>query len=43
MGSNVKTIGEYKVKEIFKDDGKDIKKILQDAFKAYCVSILQNK
>ena len=40
MSSNIKTIGEYKVKEIFKDDGKDIKK---EAFKAYCVSILQNK
>ncbi len=43
MSSDVKKIGEYKVKEIFKKDGKDIKIILQDAFKAYCITVLQNK
>lgn len=43
MNENVRTVGEYKIKEVFDSEGKDIKKILQEAFKAYCISILQNK
>lgn len=43
MNEKVRTVGEYKIKEVFDNEGKDIKKILQEAFKAYCISILQNK
>ena len=31
----IKQIGEYKVKEIFNENGKDIKEILQDVFGIY--------
>ena len=34
---------EYKVKEVFKDDGMNIKKLLRDVFKSYCISNLQKK
>jgi len=43
MNEKVSKVGEYTVKEIFCNEGKDIKKVLQEAFKAYCISILQNK
>lgn len=31
----IKQIGEYKVKEIFNENGKEIREILQDVFSIY--------
>lgn len=31
----IKQIGEYKVKEVFNEKGKDVKEILQDIFGIY--------
>lgn len=32
---------EYRIREVFDEKGKDIQKILRDAFKEYCETILQ--
>ena len=44
--NNIKSLekkNEYKVKEVFKENGRDIKEFLKEAFKEYCISNLQNK
>lgn len=36
MESEYKKIGEYKVKEVYNENGKKIQEILADVFKSYC-------
>ena len=36
MGNEYKKIGEYKVKEVYNDNGKKIQELLVDIFKSYC-------
>ena len=36
MGNEYKKIGEYKVKEVYIDNGKKLQELLADNFKSYC-------
>ena len=36
MESEYKKVGEYKVKEVYNENGKKIQEILADVFKSYC-------
>ncbi len=36
MGNEYKEIGEYKVKEVYDDNGRKIQEVLADIFKSYC-------
>lgn len=36
MENEYKEIGEYKVKEVYDDNGRKIQEVLADIFKSYC-------
>lgn len=43
MENEYKKIGEYKVKEVYNENGKKIQDLLADIFKSYCKETMEKE